>query len=1000
MSNDNNPPTNLLFSPSNNFNFTSNTMFMPVTEQNSTLLCPIEPGEEEQFLGVSSSTNTAPSKKDDTPAFSVFSNNQPSSADPFSSIGSNSATVTSNTSISAHEEPKLFVPSSSPSPTSTSNNSLPFSSTTQPNLTGPPIAFGAPPTTGLSQPNQYNRAPGVQRHRPMFVPNSYIPTNSAPASSIQPNFPPQNPDGLSSSSVDVSCPPAQLTGPSVPTIQSSDNLAPVSTFPPVNGTLQPVTPHWFFCKVYSDNNQIWCPFSYSDSNTLENFFQSGVEVGAISTDGGRYDVDIINKERVSVYWDEAPSKIKRCTWFWKADTDAQFHPCDEDLCGILEEQYVKATMENTWHKKVNLPNNEVLALHGPQLVVHFTPAAVKDEFGSFTETNMRSRVVKRGISSTDLTKDVPQDEVGIPDHVVFVCHGVGPVCDLRKRSIVECVDDFRSIHQSLLRSHFKSSFEFGKAKRIEFLPIHWHRALHGDATGVDSNIRRLTLPSISRLRQFTNETLLDILFYSSPVYCQTIAETVGSEINSLYQLFMTRNPSFQGRISLAGHSLGSLILFDLLCHQKDGISAPKPIEQNEPLNKESQLVKGFHSTNSLTSSKSDYNGDIPTNLTEVLQKLSLEKFMETFESEQVDLDSLLMCSESDLKDLGVPMGPRKKLAAFVKDFKIKEEIRKEQAELASNLPTGDASANQQAAPDNLEIQENLTAFNPLLASATNVNVHFQQFDTGTGQPAVQYPQLDFKPHTLFAFGSPIGMFLSVRGIEELGEDFKLPTCDSFINVFHPFDPVAYRVEPLINPEFNCKPILVPHHMGRKRLHLELRDSLGRMGQELKQGIMRSVRLAIGSVQRFAQQHWHQEQENASQVEEDVKNMTEQILNQNGASTDHDDTASVASEDPFIGIGRLNGGKRIDHVLQERPLESFNDYLFAFQSHLCYWNNEDTVLLLMKSLYENEDILSDRQLAKKQGQPKLAAGDSNVSSGPPLQPINNFVNHSSANNSIG
>lgn len=87
--------------------------------------------------------------------------------------------------------------------------------------------------------------------------------------------------------------------------------------------------------------------------------------------------------------------------------------------------------------------------------------------------------------------------------------------------------------------------------------------------------------------------------------------------------------------------LGSLILFDLLCHQKDGISAPKPIEQNEPLNKESQLVKGFHSTNSLTSSKSDYNGDIPTNLTEVLQKLSLEKFMETFESEQVDLDSLV-----------------------------------------------------------------------------------------------------------------------------------------------------------------------------------------------------------------------------------------------------------------------------------------------------------------------------------------------------------------------
>ena len=42
--------------------------------------------------------------------------------------------------------------------------------------------------------------------------------------------------------------------------------------------------------------------------------------------------------------------------------------------------------------------------------------------------------------------------------------------------------------------------------------------------------------------------------------------------------------------------------------------------------------------------------------------------------------------------------------------------------------------------------------------------------------------------------------------------------------------------------------------------IELRDSLGRMGQELKQGIMKSVRMAIGSMQRFAQNHWNQSQE--------------------------------------------------------------------------------------------------------------------------------------------
>lgn len=43
-----------------------------------------------------------------------------------------------------------------------------------------------------------------------------------------------------------------------------------------------------------------------------------------------------------------------------------------------------------------------------------------------------------------------------------------------------------------------------------------------------------------------------------------------------------------------------------------------------------------------------------------------------------------------------------------------------------------------------------------------------------------------------------------------------------------------------------------------------------------------------------------------------------------------------TEQPEIKVGTLNGGRRIDFVLQEKPIESFNEYLFAIQSHLCYW----------------------------------------------------------------
>lgn len=38
----------------------------------------------------------------------------------------------------------------------------------------------------------------------------------------------------------------------------------------------------------------------------------------------------------------------------------------------------------------------------------------------------------------------------------------------------------------------------------------------------------------------------------------------------------------------------------------------------------------------------------------------------------------------------------------------------------------------------------------------------------------------------------------------------------------------------------------------------------------------------------------------------------------------------------VAVGMLNGGRRFDYVLQEKPFEVVNQYLFAIQSHLCYW----------------------------------------------------------------
>lgn len=67
---------------------------------------------------------------------------------------------------------------------------------------------------------------------------------------------------------------------------------------------------------------------------------------------------------------------------------------------------------------------------------------------------------------------------------------------------------------------------------------------------------------------------LDVLLYQSTTYREHIIQTVLAECNRIYALFRKRNPNFKGKVSLVGHSLGSAILFDILCRQPlDGVSS-------------------------------------------------------------------------------------------------------------------------------------------------------------------------------------------------------------------------------------------------------------------------------------------------------------------------------------------------------------------------------------------------------------------------------------------
>ena len=48
------------------------------------------------------------------------------------------------------------------------------------------------------------------------------------------------------------------------------------------------------------------------------------------------------------------------------------------------------------------------------------------------------------------------------------------------------VNEIRGLSLQMLDSHFKPYQDEGRIGRVEFLPVRWHAALHGDATGVDT----------------------------------------------------------------------------------------------------------------------------------------------------------------------------------------------------------------------------------------------------------------------------------------------------------------------------------------------------------------------------------------------------------------------------------------------------------------------------------------------------------------------------------
>lgn len=225
-----------------------------------------------------------------------------------------------------------------------------------------------------------------------------------------------------------------------------------------------------------------------------------------------------------------------------------------------------------------------------------------------------------------------------------------------------------------------------------------------------------------------------------------------------------------------------------------------------------------------------------------------------------------------------------------------------------------------------------------------------------------------------ALGSPLGLFFSIRNsahtmmfnqvnetvsktsdesvctIEDvvMSQCFALPTCSIFYNVFHPHDPVAYRIEPLLDPVlFSRPPVIIMHHQGGFRAHYLIKN--------IATQITDTVNIVFNPAGWFTSKIAATANTTTavSSSSPASSTSTSPPLEADGNTTSTKPKRSseeCPSEIPHIA---LNSGRRIDYTLQETGIENANEYVSSITSHTVYFDMRDVARFVVVNIWARD-----------------------------------------------
>ena len=171
---------------------------------------------------------------------------------------------------------------------------------------------------------------------------------------------------------------------------------------------------------------------------------------------------------------------------------------------------------------------------------------------------------------SDMTKLLRDEQDGPVDHLCLIVHGIGEMMrsvdlfGLTLPNLSAVCRSMRSNHAEVQAEHLPQIYPVTNLEsyssnavvgRVEYLPVEWHEAFsiltqrrsplsdfcdrNATTTDIDVGIESprnvmiedISLKTIPNMREFANDTLMDVLFFMNPELHQIIVDVVTHEMN-------------------------------------------------------------------------------------------------------------------------------------------------------------------------------------------------------------------------------------------------------------------------------------------------------------------------------------------------------------------------------------------------------------------------------------------------------------------------------------